>query len=420
MANIKDYVYGLEQEIAETIGFTVSKNNIRVVNEKYLDGHWTYVDGKILVSEIDVNQNQAKIDFSIAHELGHMVQGFIYGANIEHETLTKEKYEEALNKFFKTKDIHVTDEMFKKFTDFLKESPFADKDITRLMKFDHDYYVGDNDTNPKLYTQNTNEIHANVFAFKCIFDKYQKENASNELMQNLKREVERHYKHFSDKNLERKTSDFYEQVSMFKKNTEEKLKHWRYALNRPFVKRAYEHDLQKRINEGMEKPESYDFKKQQIQHAKHCQMIEGIFKEINLNHGGLELIQDAKQKTEKAIDDLVDSLKGKYTVDRSKYVICDNFEPCEQDKKFIRPIDFNGKSYDEMVKKVESLFYNTAVAVVMDFEQKMVYVYNNTPSQPIKPMEQGDAVLEGDTQRVQEEEKENQTILKQPNMEERF
>ena len=97
MPNIKDYVYNLEQEIAETIEFAVPKNNIRAVNEKYLDGHWTYVNGKILVSEIDINQNQAKIDFSIAHELGHMVQGFIYSANIEQETLTKEKYEFYLN-----------------------------------------------------------------------------------------------------------------------------------------------------------------------------------------------------------------------------------------------------------------------------------------------------------------------------------
>ena len=419
MANIKDYVYSLEQEIAETIGFTVPKNNIRVVNEKYLDGHWTYVDGKILISEIDVNQNQAKIDFSIAHELGHMVQGFIYSANIEQETLTKEKYEEYLNKFFKTKGIHVTDEMFKKFTDFLKESPFADKDIARLMKFDHDYYVGDNSENTKLYTQNTNEIHANVFAFKCIFDKYQKENASNELMQNLKREVERHYKHFSDKNLERKTSDFYEQVSMFKKNTEEKLKHWRYTLTRPIERRKLENELAKRVEEGMENPENYDFKKQQIQHAKHCKIIEDIFKEINLNHGGLELIQDAKQKTDDAIDKLVEGLKGKYDVDRSKFHIVDNFEPCEQDKPYIRPIDFNGKSYDEMVKKVETLFHNTAMAVVMDFQQKMIYVYHNTPSQPIEPMEQSDDILEDNTSQMPAE-KENQTILEQSNINERF
>jgi hypothetical protein len=34
-------------------------------------------------------------------------------------------------------------------------------------------------------------------------------------------------------------------------------------------------------------------------------------------------------------------------------------------------------------------------------------------------MEQGDAVLDGDTQQTQEE-KENQTILEQPNLDERF
>ena len=178
---------------------------------------------------IQTNDNKAQIDFSIAHEFAHMIQDFIFSSKINLENISKEKYEKEINIFFGVNNIKITEKQFDAFKEFLKENLLGNKAFVKIMKFDDAHYVSLQDAYDKsfmgllsrLYYNNSNEIHANIFATDMIVQKYKDEKQPNELMQQLLEKINKHFQYINieksrDKDLFKKQIEI---TKKYKQNT---------------------------------------------------------------------------------------------------------------------------------------------------------------------------------------------------------
>lgn len=214
MADIKEYAYNLEKELEKTIGFKIpNKMNVKISD----DTPYYASDGKnIKISTKTAKEftnNGTNSDFAVAHEFAHIIQGFLIETKFyplpDHNM--REQYERALNQYFGTHNIKISQEEYNKFSKFVNQSMILGLPHNNLL-FDNKFYVNRENLNDEnimsrtnektqeyvkslidkekiaienneeihlkgvLYVGNLQEVHADTFAIRILQEKYIAEN----------------------------------------------------------------------------------------------------------------------------------------------------------------------------------------------------------------------------------------------------
>ena len=189
----KESLYQFEKDLVKELGFIVPDNNIEVAKPSMRKNVWNFdpITNKITTSKPEgytPDEEQAIIEFSMSHEICHMIQSFVMKNDLDKEkvqNLTVDEYNQLLNKFFDKKDICLNQNQLDKFKVFIKDCPFMEKEALKALKFDDFYYVSGDPTAlyDKVYHHNATEIYANHFASSYLYEKYKQEgNKSVEFM----------------------------------------------------------------------------------------------------------------------------------------------------------------------------------------------------------------------------------------------
>jgi hypothetical protein len=385
----------MEKELADYVGFIIPNNNI-TIKENPSETHWTYKAQAIQAPQnaMDVyKDNMAVVDFSISHEFAHMLQDFVINMDINKQNLTKENYQNALNKFFKTDNIKVSDEMFAKFNDFFQKSPFSDKDLMHAIKFDDRFYVSAITVNNwmsfpnyDLYFGNLTEVHANAFASEFVMQKYEKEKQSPEVMKQLKGKIEEHAKAIPQ-------GDRNESFCSIQIKIREAIDN--DALSRaPFwkkgkIKNQLAEQNKRDLVSGVIDLNNYNFDKSN-QYKQDClSNMKAIQANIDKNHKTAEELKEYNEDIEKGMK-IIQQVMKTYP---NKITFIDAFAPHENDDPhtFYRTNALQGK-----LENLAMLIKNNAkipVEIVVDIENKCAYFYGEPRTQEMK---EADNLLEND------------------------
>lgn len=183
----KEKLYSIENDLASRVGFFVPFNNIAIIDGESDVPTWTYIQRskKIVASEpknCSKEKYDAIIDFSIAHELCHMIQHFIIKENLDTNKIANmslDEYNKRLNHFFDLKNIYIDNFMLQKFKNFIMSCPMLQHNSgIKKIKFDDFYYTNGDRTllYDNIYHNNSTEILSNYFATTVLYDKYKSEN----------------------------------------------------------------------------------------------------------------------------------------------------------------------------------------------------------------------------------------------------
>ena len=181
----KESLYKFEQDLVKELGFVVPDNNIVISNPSMRKNVWNFdpINNEITASKPEgftPDEEQAIIEFSMAHEICHMIQSFVMKNDLDKEkvqNLSIDEYNKLLNKFFDKKDICLDQGQLDKFKTFIKDCPFMEKEALKALKFDDFYYVSGDPSAyyDKVYHHNATEIYANHFASSYLYEKYNRE-----------------------------------------------------------------------------------------------------------------------------------------------------------------------------------------------------------------------------------------------------
>ena len=413
---VKDYAYKMEKELADYVGFVIPGNNI-TIKENPSETHWTYEAQTIQAPQnaMDVyKNNMAIVDFSISHEFAHMLQDFVINMDINKQNLTKEKYQDALNKFFKTDNIEVSDEMFTKFNDFFQKSPFSDKDLMHAIKFDDRFYVSAltvnnwmNYPNYDLYFGNLTEVHANAFASEFVMQKYEKEKQAPEVMKQLKAKIEEHAKAIPQ--TDRNETFCTTQIKIREAIDNDALHHapfWKKGK----IKNQLAEQNKRDLISGIIDLNNYNFDKSN-QYKQDClSNMKAIQADIDKNHKTAEELKEYNEDIEKGMKIIQQVMKA-YP---NKITFIDGFTPHENDDphSFYRTNALQGK-----FENLANLIKNNAkipVEIVVDIENKCTYFYGEPR---VQEMKESDNLLENDSAEMPAEN--NSPIIETNNREDR-
>ena len=412
----KDYAYKMEKELADYVGFVIPGNNI-TIKENPSETHWTYEAQTIQAPQnaMDVyKNNMAIVDFSISHEFAHMLQDFVINMDINKQNLTKEKYQDALNKFFETDNIEVSDEMFAKFNDFFQKSPFSDKDLMHAIKFDDRFYVSAltvnnwmNYPNYDLYFGNLTEVHANAFASEFVMQKYEKEKQAPEVMKQLKAKIEEHAKAIPQ--TDRNESFCTTQIKIREAIDNDAL-HRAPFWKKGKIKNQLAEQNKRDLISGVIDLNNYNFDKSN-QYKQDClSSMTAIQANIDKNHKTAEELKEYNEDIEKGMKIIQQVMKA-YP---NKITFIDGFTPHENDDphSFYRTNALQGK-----FENLANLIKNNAkipVEIVVDIENKCTYFYGEPR---VQEMKEADNLLENDSAEMPAEN--NSPIIETNNREDR-
>lgn len=392
---VKDYAYKMEKELADYVGFIIPDNNI-TIKENPSETHWTYEAQTIQAPQnaMDVyKNNMAIVDFSISHEFAHMFQDFVINMDINKQNLTKENYQNALNKFFKTDNIKVSDEMFAKFNDFFQKSPFSDKDLMHAIKFDDRFYVSAitvnnwmNFPNYDLYFGNLTEVHANAFASEFVMQKYEKEKQPPEVMKQLKGKIEEHAKAIPQG--DRNESFCSTQIKIREAIDNETLSRapfWKKGK----IKNQLAEQNKRDLVSGVIDLNNYNFDKSN-QYKQDClSNMKAIQANIDKNHKTAEELKEYNEDIEKGME-IIQQVMKEYP---NKITFIDAFTPHENDDPhtFYKTNALQGKL--ENLANLININAKIPVEIVVDIENKCAYFYGEPRT---KEMKEADNLLEND------------------------
>lgn len=223
---MRKYVYELEKEIAQSIGFVIPKNNVIITREKR---DWGYNPKTKCIYTSDprvtkLDTKKAEIDFAVAHEFTHLIQNFVLKNKRKFKRFSLKKYEKMLQKFFKNKKICVSYMQFYKFKNFINSSIYNNDEVLKVLCFDEKYYVSSTkllEILPAkvkiympLYTENTMEITANAFAARYVHKKYINEKQSKKLLLELSEIIRNQLKQLRTISKPRSKKNFVKQMNI--------------------------------------------------------------------------------------------------------------------------------------------------------------------------------------------------------------
>ena len=109
----KEGLYQFEQDLVSDLGFVVPFNNIKLQSIASGQSTWNFdpITNKILAwkpQNCTPEQETAILEFSMAHEICHMIQSFVIKNDLDKDkiaNLSQDEYNKMLNKFFGVKNI---------------------------------------------------------------------------------------------------------------------------------------------------------------------------------------------------------------------------------------------------------------------------------------------------------------------------
>ena len=414
--DVIQYVYNLETELANSIGFCVPDINVKY-NEDSETTSWLYKDKQIIIPQNITSiseSNKAEIDFSIAHEFCHMIQNFVFELNNNTNAITVEDYESCLQHFFDTTNIYINKNMFDKFQTFINESPFQNLEMLKVMMFDDEFYVSASKINEyiinpwlysTIYTGNTTELHANAFAAEKIMIKYEQEKVPANLFKDLKTKIQEHQKTFPLKTDKRTKESFENQIKI--KRIIDNFENEKLPFFKRFILNINNITKQRKITK-MLMFKNYDFEIAQKYIIKQIEKVEKIIEDINQNHKTTDDIIKENKRLETTIEELKNyKIKNNKTGIITIIELNDNFAPLEQDKDKFVCYQFKYSTPPEIVRQVELNINNYTKELVVDVRNQTLYNYHTKRT---LPMIEADKTLNTDKMQSSET-KENKTLF---------
>lgn len=362
----KEELYKFEQNLVAELGFVVPKNNIIISNPASDNSTWNFnpITNQITACKprgYTQEEENAILEFSMAHEICHMIQSFVLKSNLDKEkiqNLSVEEYNKLLCKFFTQKHINTNEQMLNKFKEFIKTCPFMEKDSLAALKFDDFYYVIGNPTllYDNVYHHNATEIYANHFASSYLYNKYKREgNKSVEFMRG-----------FANKIKERTDCLNNNRANISKQEFDEQIKR---------AKPKWQRNLIRIVN-------LFGYMREMSPLYDNHNFVGSVFKLNNIVKQ-MEAIKNEIPKIYKTEQELA---KDRQDMENCKYKIqsletdikitfINNFEKGEINKN--RCISYQQETYDGLASfAMGSSMHPFAKEVIIDLPNKMVYIFH--------------------------------------------
>ena len=381
-------LYKFEQELVAELGFVVPSNNVVLSDPTTTPGEvWNFdpPTNEITASQprnATPEEERAIIEFSMAHEICHMIQSFVMKNNLDRESIQKlsvDEYNELLNKFFGCKTIELGEDELNKFKVFAKDCPFLEKEALKALKFDDFYYVSGNPNAfyDKVYHNNSTEIYANYFASAYLYKKYEKEgNKSVEFMRGFAKKIQERTCYIAN-----------DRSKIDKEYFEEQMRRSKPRWQRNLIKIAnifgYMKDLSPIYN-------NHDFANKLATLNNVVKLMESVKVDIEQKYKTPAEIEKEKKEIEKCIE----RLENASVYSKKPLTIIDDFIPGEQN---------NGRYGAHPQKNLDTLA-NLAIAesnsyfateVVVDVKNKTFFTFRE-PRLEDEPMKEADKLLDSE------------------------